>query len=123
MASRRRRVVLLALVAFTAACGRDDSSLDKGLRMMQEAPGAAAVSACTADSRMIKTAEEAYGLQTDGNYATEPELVPQYLDQQSVLHDVEISVADPAHPQLRIVVADVRCGTLGHEVGQTPTDY
>ena len=52
-------------------------------------------------------------------YVTEDALVPQYLADESTLHDV---VLGDDGRSFKVTIADARCGTVGHEVGETASD-
>jgi prepilin-type N-terminal cleavage/methylation domain-containing protein len=80
-------------------------------------------SACTIDTRTIRTAEEASfaNSTTAGVYANEAALVPNFLSQASVYHDVTANNA-VTPPTYSITVADSRCGTVGNVVGTTAAD-
>ena len=79
---------------------------------------------CRIDTRTLRTAQEAYAAQAPpsgggGNYATEAQLVPNFLSQQSTYHNIA-NVNNTANPKtFDITVEDPRCGTVGNVVNGT----
>lgn len=104
-----RCLVVLVVLLSVGACDSDAPSraVDRGRS-----------TGCAIDTRTIKSAQDAY-FALHQSYAAEVDLVPDYLSAASPLHDVALV---PGGGNYKLVVADARCGTVGHEVGQTPTD-
>ena len=92
----RRAAIVLAVVL--SACGAEKAPHDVK---------ASYTGACKADTATLKTQEET-------NFA----VTNAYTEQTNPLHKVTV-----ANGTYTIAVADARCGTIGHTVGQTPTDY
>jgi hypothetical protein len=96
----RRAAVLLALLA---ACS-SKPGLEKKIPQVVHAGEA---TACKADTATLKAAEETAFASDDG-----------YVEKTTPLHKVTV-----ANGSYTITIADPRCGTVGHAVGQTPADY
>ena len=94
----RRLVVLLAVAS--SACGA-------GAEKAPHVVHASYRAACEADTTTLRTQEESTFALTNA-----------YTDQSSPLHKVTATGGSYA-----IAVADPRCGTVGHTVGQTAADY
>jgi hypothetical protein len=96
----RRYVVVLALLA---ACSSNKPGLE---HTIPHDVTASYVAACKADTATLKTQEE-----------TSFAVSGAYTDQTTPLHKVT-----PQGGTYSVTIADTRCGTVGHTVGQTPSD-
>jgi hypothetical protein len=91
------RRVAIVLVVVLSACGAEKAPHDVK---------ASYVVACKADTRTLNSMEQD-SLATTGGY----------VDKTTELH--KLTTAGVGYT---ITVADARCGTIGHTVGQTPKD-
>jgi hypothetical protein len=91
-----RRVAIVLAVALSA-CGAEKAP---------HVVHAGYTAACKADTVTLRTQEETSFAATNA-----------YTDQTTPLHKVTV-----ANGTYTIAVADARCGTIGHTVGQTPAD-
>jgi hypothetical protein len=98
-----RRFVIVVL-AVTAACSSGKPGLERKIPQVVNTGGTAA---CKADTATLKAMEETAFASDDG-----------YRDQTTPLHKVTAG-----NGTYTITIVDKRCGTVGHTVGQTPTDY
>jgi len=98
-----RRVAVAALVVLAGCSSGKGRPIEKQIPHVVHAGEAAA---CKADTATLKTQEETSFAATDA-----------YTEQTTPLHKVTVTGATYA-----ITVADPRCGTVGHTVGQTPQD-
>jgi hypothetical protein len=103
MFARRLLVGCLGLALVASACADERAPA----RTIQRGRS----TACDEDSRTLKTAEETY-FALNQTYASEAALVPQPLAEQSTLHDVVLLENGSAY---KLVIADPRCGTVGHD--------
>ena len=85
-----------------------------------------AESACRTDTRILRTAEEAFSTQNNGAYASQTtgdvagDLVPDFLATPPKYHTVAATLATPGTPSSYVIsVADSKCGTVGAPVDGT----
>ena len=98
----RRRAVLSALLLLSA-CSSGKPGLE---HTIPHDVKASYVVACKADTVTLRTQEETGFVTTNA-----------YTDQTTPLHKVTATAGS-----YTITIADSRCGTVGHAVGQTPQD-
>ena|SRR5438105_13338213 len=100
MRAQRALVGTLALLLLSGACADERAPA----RTIQRGDA----TACASDARTIKNAEEAY-FAVNNVYATEAALVPEYLTEESSLHDVALEDAGTA---FELVSESARCGSV-----------
>jgi hypothetical protein len=99
----RRNTAAMLLVLFTA-CGAGDSSAPE--RRIPHVVHAGDAAACKADTATLRAAEEAAFASNNA-----------YSARSTPLHHVTVN-----GDSYVVTIADARCGTVGHTVGQTPAD-